>query len=57
MYGILDEKYVTRNSDGSATANTKGNTIEISKDGSFTIKNRTTGEVIFEKHGKAKTNE
>ncbi len=37
MYGILDNKYITRNDDGSVIAKTKGNNIIIQPDGSFQV--------------------
>ena len=54
MYGILDEKYITRHKDGSITAITKGNRIEIAKDGSFVIKDRDGVEVFYQKQAKGK---
>lgn len=52
MYGILDDKFLTRNKDGSVTALTRGNRIEISKDGGFKVFDRKNGNLIFEKPAK-----
>lgn len=49
MYGILDDKYVTKHADGSVTANTKGNKIEIAKDGSFKILSKDGSKVLIDK--------
>ena len=49
MYGILDNKYVSYNSDGSVTALTKGQRIEIKPDGDFSIINRKDGKTFLNK--------
>jgi predicted lipoprotein with Yx(FWY)xxD motif len=49
MYGILDDKYVTYHSDGSVTALTKGQHIEIKPDGDFSIINRKDGKTFLNK--------
>ncbi len=49
MYGILDDKFVTKHADGSVTAMTKGNRIDIAKDGSFKIMTKDGTKVLFEK--------
>jgi flagellar hook protein FlgE len=52
MYGILDDKYVTKNKDGTVLAKTKGHDILIQQDGGFQISDRKTGEVLVTKAGK-----
>ncbi|MDH7448433.1 hypothetical protein [Aquimarina sp. 2201CG14-23] len=37
MYGILDDTFVTRHSNGNVTAFTRGHRIEILANGSFSI--------------------
>jgi co-chaperonin GroES (HSP10) len=49
MYGILDDKFVTKHSDGSVTAMTKGNRIDIANDGSFKIMTKDGSKTLFEK--------
>ncbi|MBX2921173.1 MAG: hypothetical protein KF746_03195 [Chitinophagaceae bacterium] len=49
MYGILDNKYVTLNTDGSMTALTRGHRIEIQSNGSFSIFERSTGNLFLAK--------
>ncbi len=49
MYGILDDKYVTYHDDGSVTALTKGQRIEIQPDGNFSIINRKDGTTFLNK--------
>ncbi|NQX43439.1 RHS repeat-associated core domain-containing protein [Pedobacter steynii] len=49
MYGILDDKYVTYHSDGSVTALTKGQRIEIKPGGDFSIINRKDGKTFLNK--------
>jgi len=51
MYGILDDTYVTTHTDGSLTAMTKGNKIELGNNGSITIFSRKTNEIQLEKLG------
>jgi RHS repeat-associated protein len=52
MYGILDEKYVKKNSDGGLTARTKANVIIINKDGSFKIMDKNGEKTLIQKSGK-----
>jgi len=49
MYGILDDKYVTYHDDGSVTALTKGQRIEIQSSGDFSIINRKDGKTFLNK--------
>ncbi len=49
MFGILDNKYVTLNSNGSMTALTTGHRIEIQSNGMFSIFERKTGNLFFSK--------
>ena len=49
MFGILDNKYVTINANGSMTALTKGHRIEIQANGSFSIFERSTGNLFLSK--------
>ena len=52
MYGILDDTYVTRHSNGNVTALTKGHRVEIQADGSFSIYLRVgpnKGQLFFQK--------
>ncbi len=49
MFGILDDKFVTRHSGGNVTALTKGHRIEIQSNGSFSIYNRKTGGLFLTK--------
>ncbi|WP_437920410.1 hypothetical protein [Sphingobacterium sp. LRF_L2] len=49
MFGILDDKYVTYHSNGSATALTKRYRIEIQSNGMFSIFERKTGNLFFSK--------
>ena len=49
MYGILDNKYVTLKTDGSMTALTRGHRIEIQSNGSFSIFERSTGNLFLAK--------
>ncbi len=49
MYGILDEKYVARLSNGNVTAFTKGHRIEILKNGSFSIFEKKSGKLFLTK--------
>ncbi|NJO00837.1 MAG: hypothetical protein HC880_03310 [Bacteroidia bacterium] len=59
MYGILDDKFVVRYSDGGLRAFTRKNVIMIDSNGGFKIyaRDRTsgtnqTGKLLFQKHGK-----
>lgn len=47
MYGILDDLFVTKHSNGNVTAKTKGHIIDIQNNGTYIIKNKSNGEVIF----------
>ncbi len=49
MFGILDDKFVTRHGDGSVTALTKGHRIEIQPNGGFSIFERTSGKLFLTK--------
>jgi hypothetical protein len=48
------EDNITRNPDGSISANTRGHTIEIGKDGSITIRDKQTGQIEFQQPGGGK---
>jgi hypothetical protein len=50
MYPPQDDS-VARNPDGSLVAQTKGHTIDIGKDGTITIRKRSTGQVEFHQAG------
>ncbi len=50
MYPPLPD-FTTRHPDGSMTARTRGQVIEIGADGRLTIKNKRTGAVEFERQG------
>jgi hypothetical protein len=50
MYPPLEDSII-RNPNGSITANTRGHTIEIGRDGSITMTNRQTGQVDFHQPG------
>ena len=51
MYPPLYD-FVTRHTDGSISAKTRGHNIEIGSDGSITIWNRRNGNMDFSKPGK-----
>ncbi len=50
MYPPLEDS-ITRNPDGSITANTRGHTIEIGSDGSIIMRNKQTGQIDFQQPG------
>jgi len=51
MYGILDDTFVKKHKDGSLTARTKGNKIEIGANGSIRILSKDGKKVFLEKPG------
>ena len=52
MYGILDDTFVKRHEDGSLTARTKGNKIEVGSDGSIKILSKDGEKTFLDKPGK-----
>jgi hypothetical protein len=50
MYPPLED-YIRRNSDGTISARSKGHNISIGADGSITITDRKTGEIVLNKPG------
>jgi len=50
MYPPLDD-YVTRQTDGTIRAQTRRHDIQIGRDGTITITNRTSGQIEFEGPG------